>query len=117
MISRTEDPKIKSTISEAGYQLIEAAGAGHKMLSVATGLADAYILSKNTTYRWDICGPHAILRSLKGNVLVYTTLSETKDLGQSQVTYSEADTDFCNKGGLVVYRQAEVLDKLKQVLF
>ncbi|KAG8224383.1 hypothetical protein J437_LFUL005205 [Ladona fulva] len=51
------------------FTVVEAAGAGHKQLCVALGDADAYLLTRPTTYRWDACGPHALLAALGGGVV------------------------------------------------
>ncbi|XP_032818641.2 inositol polyphosphate 1-phosphatase [Petromyzon marinus] len=45
------------------------AGAGYKALCVAEGFVSAYVCTKpKTTYAWDSCAPHAVLRSLGGGV-------------------------------------------------
>ncbi|CAN0013693.1 unnamed protein product, partial [Bubo scandiacus] len=33
------------------------------MLCIILGLADAYVLSEGSTFAWDACAPHAILRA------------------------------------------------------
>ena len=37
------------------YELVEAGGAGHKILCVVLGLVDIYVTSKSSTYKWDTC--------------------------------------------------------------
>lgn len=44
-----------------------AAGSGYKLMCVVEGWADAYLLSKASSYKWDTCAPHAILRALGMN--------------------------------------------------
>eukprot|EP00050_Salpingoeca_kvevrii_P003806 m.234413 g.234413 ORF g.234413 m.234413 type:complete len:448 (+) comp10884_c0_seq29:291-1634(+) len=44
-------------------------GAGYKCLLVIRGLADAFVLTLSTTFKWDICGPQAILEAQGGELL------------------------------------------------
>ena len=37
------------------FELVEAGGAGYKILCVVLGLVDIYITSKPSTYKWDTC--------------------------------------------------------------
>ena len=63
-------------------------GSGYKGLCVLAGFADAYYLSLPTTYKWDTCGVHAIVRAMGGKVfrldngepLLYNT-AETANIG------------------------------------
>lgn len=43
-----------------GYGLQEASGTSCKLLCIALGLADAYVLSDGTTFTWDTCGHPAL---------------------------------------------------------
>lgn len=102
---------------------MEAAGAGYKILTVVRGLTDAYVLSKNTTFRWDTCAPHALLKSLGGGIVEMKT---ALDGVIKEVTYSvredEEEEDAsklercCNAGGIIAYRNKEVLLKILEVL-
>nr|CAD7259425.1 unnamed protein product [Timema shepardi] len=69
VLSRFENSALVSSLNCAGYSLAEAAGAGYKLLCVADGCADAFVLLKSSTYFWDTCGPHALLRSMGGGIL------------------------------------------------
>ena len=51
--------------------MIEAGGAGHKMVMVVEGRADLYINSAASVYMWDTCGPHSLLASLGGGVVTF----------------------------------------------
>lgn len=102
-----------------------AAGAGYKLICVAQDLADAYLLSKDTVFKWDSCGPHAILRSLGGGLLTFQGLLDLAkqgenfrpdDLSRHEVLYnmsveggSSGISKFCNKGGLIAYHKFSVL--------
>ncbi|CAG0889838.1 unnamed protein product [Cyprideis torosa] len=45
---------------------IMASGAGHKVLMVLDGLADAYLSPHPWTSKWDVCASDAILRAIGG---------------------------------------------------
>ncbi|KAF3429517.1 hypothetical protein E2986_01860 [Frieseomelitta varia] len=79
ILSRVEDENVKCKLLDAGFTLVEAAGAGYKILSVALGQADAYILSKGSTYKWDTCGPQALLRSLNGGIIEFQDFVNNPD--------------------------------------
>lgn len=119
MLSRVESTYIKGKLTDAGYVLAEAAGAGYKLLCVITGLADAYVLSQGTTFKWDLCGPHAILRALGGRVVEYESVMQEHCI---DVTYNEIQikcetTDqYCNKYGIVATSNKLVLEEVMEVL-
>lgn len=66
VVSSTEDEKYIKALKDLGYTVVFSAGAGHKILKVVCGDADLYLLSKNSTFKWDTCGPHAILNAIQG---------------------------------------------------
>ncbi|XP_071451619.1 inositol polyphosphate 1-phosphatase isoform X2 [Hetaerina americana] len=68
VISRSESEALRRRLATR-YTVVEVAGAGHKQLCVALGEADAYLLTRPTTFRWDACGPHALLSALGGGVV------------------------------------------------
>lgn len=45
-MSGAENPVLRERLQSAGYHCIETAGAGYKLLAVAIGLCDAYLLSR-----------------------------------------------------------------------
>ncbi|KAL2746460.1 inositol polyphosphate 1-phosphatase [Vespula maculifrons] len=115
-IGRSEDEDLKSKLRKAGFILIEIAGAGNKILNVALGMAAAYVLSKNSTYKWDTCAPQAILRSLGGGIVDYQKFLESTDLDDLDLKYSTTSANAANNGGLIAYRNVEMLLTLKQIL-
>lgn len=116
VLSRVEDDNVKFKLSNAGFTLVEAAGAGYKILNVALGNADAYILSKGSTYKWDTCGPQAILRSLGGGIIEFQSFVDNPDSNYTDVKYLSTSTNFSNSNGLVAYRNCETLQILKSIL-
>lgn len=116
ILSSSESPDIKSKLSENGFTLLEAAGAGYKLLTVILGQADLYILSKGSTFRWDTCAPQAILNSIEGGVVDFANFMKTDASNDLNLTYLPGDKDSCNRGGLVAYRCTEILEYLRQIL-
>ncbi|KAM4697588.1 inositol polyphosphate 1-phosphatase [Rhinophrynus dorsalis] len=98
-----------------------AAGAGYKCLCVIQGLVDFYIFSEDTTFKWDCCAPHAILKSLGGGMLDLSaclkTIEQKKTFTERpHILYNEevkgatgADR-WANVGGLVAYRSDKNLE-------
>ncbi|XP_006608019.1 inositol polyphosphate 1-phosphatase [Apis dorsata] len=116
ILSRVEDENIKSKLLDAGFILVEAAGAGYKILSVALGQVDAYILSKSSTYKWDTCGPQALLRSLHGGIIEFQSFINNFDSDYIDIKYLSTSTNFSNSNGLIAYRNFEILQTLKSIL-
>ncbi|KAM5151583.1 inositol polyphosphate 1-phosphatase [Mantella aurantiaca] len=98
-----------------------AAGAGYKSLCVIQGLVDFYVFSEDTTFKWDSCAPHAILKSLGGGMLDLSeclkTLKQKKKLMDrpdllynSEIQGATGADKWANKGGLVAYRSEETLE-------
>ncbi|XP_049869969.1 inositol polyphosphate 1-phosphatase [Pectinophora gossypiella] len=112
LISGAENPAIVKKFKACGWEVKSVPGAGHKLLKVAIGEAAAYIVSKGSTFRWDTCAPHAILRAQGGDLLCYTT--------HKPVTYNdpmECDTQqYANSGGIIAYTNTKVLEDLKKIL-
>ncbi|XP_044262357.1 inositol polyphosphate 1-phosphatase isoform X2 [Tribolium madens] len=111
-VSSSETPEVITKLTENGYNLIEASGAGYKILTVITGQADAYILTKDTTFKWDTCGPQAILRALGGDIVVYGDALINNSI--TSVTYTEKKV--CNSGGIIAFRSVEILNELIRIL-
>ena len=103
-----------------------AAGAGYKLTGVIQGQMHAYILSKGSTFKWDTCGPHAILMALGGGMVSYHSLDNLKlpltseNCLDFQLVYNLSDdknsigaNKWSNSNGLIAYRS---LDDLEQIL-
>eukprot|EP01102_Stenamoeba_stenopodia_P012129 TRINITY_DN378_c0_g1_i1.p1 TRINITY_DN378_c0_g1~~TRINITY_DN378_c0_g1_i1.p1 ORF type:complete len:403 (+),score=78.88 TRINITY_DN378_c0_g1_i1:316-1524(+) len=68
VMSSSEDKELKEAAAQKFTILKYPAGAGYKLMAVIEGASDAYILSKGSTFKWDTCGPHAILLGRGGGV-------------------------------------------------
>ena len=96
------------------YQCVEAGGAGHKILCVVLGLADVYVSSKASTYKWDTCAGQALLQSIGGGCVGYFNQKDliyhTPNAGQSGIA------QWCNDQGVIAYRHSTELQKLLDLL-
>ncbi|XP_056130603.1 inositol polyphosphate 1-phosphatase [Lampris incognitus] len=99
-------------------RLMYASGAGYKILCVIQGLADIYVLSEGSTFKWDSCAPHALLRALGGGVADLTKClrsSEGTEGHQAELTYHLPHNEhqgadrWANQGGLVAYLDGALL--------
>lgn len=121
VLSSSEKPSVKSALSSlcGPKRLMYASGAGFKLLCVIRGLADVYVLSEGSTFKWDSCAPHALLRAMGGGV---ADLSAALNSESSELSYhrpndgcSGADR-WANRGGLVAYRDSAQLGKVLEAL-
>ncbi|XP_068599003.1 inositol polyphosphate 1-phosphatase [Brachionichthys hirsutus] len=101
-------------------RLMYASGAGFKLLCVIQGLADVYVLSEGSTFKWDSCAPHALLRALGGGVADLANCLQAGPGGHpAELTYhrpraeSKGAERWANSGGLVAYRD---LSRLRSVV-
>lgn len=114
VISTSEKETIKTALSRVcGDSIFRAAGAGYKSLCVVQGLVDIYIFSEDTTFKWDSCAAHAILRAMGGGMVdLKECLERDTRTGQClpELQYHvenerAAGVDrWANKGGLIAYR-------------
>lgn len=110
----------------AGFVLIEAAGAGYKILMVAKGATDAYVLSKDTTFKWDTCAPHALLKALGGGIVEFKAalggvvrelVYSVEERGDDEEVEEGGKLErCCNVGGIIAYRTEAVLKRILEVL-
>jgi len=124
--SRTETPKIILSMVESKqlietlkphFDLVEAGGAGHKILCVVLGLADIYVTSKPSTFKWDTCAGQGILNSMGGGAVEF--LNPTKNLIYNQPNVDEQNSTKkfgANDQGLIAFRQQSDLEKLLKVI-
>ncbi|XP_059812336.1 inositol polyphosphate 1-phosphatase [Hypanus sabinus] len=127
VMSSSEKDGIKKALTPlCGERIYYASGAGYKILCTILGLADAYVITTDTTFKWDTCGPHAILKSLGGGIVnLAKVLVEVKERGPGvipELQYEMPDegskeTDkWANRGGLVAYRSQQHLEAIINAL-
>lgn len=114
VLSSSEKQVVKDALISlcSPEKLMYASGAGYKILCVIQGLADVYILSEGSTFKWDSCAPHALLRALGGGVV---DLTKSLQDHLAELTYHQPDAEckgahcWANRGGLVAYRDCSKL--------
>lgn len=101
------------------------AGAGHKLMNVAIGEAEFLVTSSKSTYFWDTCAAHAILRSFGGGIIPfenYQRLPLADECHDSlQIKYKKKNAEMrnahCqNAKGMIAYRDVETLDRIVKFL-
>ncbi|XP_041330157.1 inositol polyphosphate 1-phosphatase, partial [Pyrgilauda ruficollis] len=114
VLSRAEAAAVRGALASlGGGPPLFAAGAGYKLLCVALGLADAFVLSQATTFAWDSCAPHAILRALGGGVVALEGALRARREGDTgdppELLYNRPEPGragperWANRGGLVAF--------------
>ncbi|XP_049743646.1 inositol polyphosphate 1-phosphatase isoform X1 [Elephas maximus indicus] len=126
VISTSEKETIKAALFRVcGGSVFRAAGAGYKSLCVVQGLVDIYIFSEDTTFKWDSCAAHAILRSMGGGMVDLKECLERnpeKGLNLPQLVYhvpnegASGVDQWANKGGLIAYRSRRQLEMFLSLL-
>ncbi|KAM3838187.1 inositol polyphosphate 1-phosphatase-like [Diretmus argenteus] len=120
VLSSSEKQVVKEALAPlcGPDKLMYASGAGYKILCVIQGLADVYVLSEGSTFKWDSCAPHALLRALGGGVVDLTKcLQSNTGTGshQAELTYHRSHNEsqgadrWANQGGLVAYLDCTLL--------
>ncbi|KAM6106248.1 LOW QUALITY PROTEIN: inositol polyphosphate 1-phosphatase [Pterocles gutturalis] len=127
VLSRAEGAAVQGALGPlCGDRLRFAAGAGYKMLCVILGHADAYVLSEGSTFAWDTCAPHAILRALGGGAVALAgalrawregDTGPTPELVYNRPVEGAVGAErWANQGGLVAYVHPQHLEAVLAVL-
>ena len=127
VLSRAEGEAVRAALGPlCGDCLRFAAGAGYKMLCVILGLADAYVLSEGSTFAWDACAPHAILRALGGGTVALVGALRARRAGDTgpppELVYNcpaegaAGAERWANRGGLVAYAHPQHLEAVLAAL-
>ncbi|UXI16840.1 tRNA pseudouridine synthase [Sarcoptes scabiei] len=129
LIGNDESDVLREKLIESYYSLIYVPGAGHKLMNVAIGEAAMMITSSKTTYFWDTCAAHAILRSMGGGLIPFENCQNLADdnvdldneIDTIQIKYTAqrntANNEYCmNSRGLIAYRDNETLLKVIRLL-
>lgn len=124
VLSSSEKEAVKENLRRlcGPERLMYASGAGYKILCVILGLADAYVLSEGSTFKWDSCAPHALLRALGGGVVDLSRSLEPGRAAHVELAYHRPDSEgrgaerWANRGGLVAYRDCAQLQRIVAAL-
>ena len=135
VLSDSEDDGIQARLSDK-FSLAYACGAGYKLLCVIEQLSSGYVLTKGTTFKWDSCAPHAILRAMHGGVVKLDQAVDgaklllaggktemTQLIEECQVRYHMPDSTrlspgakWSNSGGIVAYQDVALLRSVIETL-
>ncbi|KAJ8260175.1 hypothetical protein GJAV_G00177950 [Gymnothorax javanicus] len=117
VLSSSEKQALKDALDPlCGGRLMYVSGAGYKILCVILGLADLYVLSEGSTFKWDSCGPHAVLKALGGGVV---DLEQCLKGGPpTELAYHQPRAEhkgaerWANHGGIVAYLDSKQLTRV-----
>lgn len=127
VLSHSETPAVIQALSRFGFTVQYATGAGYKFLCVIEQVACAYVVSKSSTFKWDVCGPHAILCSMGGNVLSLNKAVKQLPFHSQVVQYKcpdvkglSAGQKWRNEGGVFAFQSSHtlqaVIDAVQEVV-
>ena len=125
VLSSSENAEIVDRLSRK-FAVEYAAGAGYKILCTVDQLASSYVLSRSNTFKWDTCGPHAILLAKGGGIVdLHQSLNAASEgrstdavVADCQLRYNQANDGYgtteaveqwSNRGGVIAYRNVDVL--------
>jgi len=124
VLSTSEDDEMIRRLSRK-FAVEYAAGAGYKILCTVDELVASYVLSRSNTFKWDTCAPHAILLAKGGGIVDLHRAIEATRCGRStdevatdcQLCYNRANAGYSaeaierwsNDGGVIAYRNADIL--------
>uniref|UniRef100_A0A671NCF2 Si:ch211-160o17.2 n=1 Tax=Sinocyclocheilus anshuiensis TaxID=1608454 RepID=A0A671NCF2_9TELE len=119
LLSSSERPAVKDALAAiSSGSLMYASGAGYKILCVVQGLVDVYVLSEGSTFKWDSCAPHALLRALGGSVSDLSACLRAHVNGNkrhaAELTYHQPHTEsqgvdrWANRGGIIAYLDSSI---------
>ncbi|GFS17519.1 inositol polyphosphate 1-phosphatase-like protein [Elysia marginata] len=110
VMSKSESEHVQKTLSSK-YKLISASGAGFKILVTVMGLANAYVLSHQSIYRWDCCALHAILLALGGGIISYKHAVEMASKSQVELSVTDLENlqiNYVKAAGAIANRRSSL---------
>lgn len=101
-----------------GWDTHYVSGCGYKFLCVIDGLADAFILTMPSSYKWDTCAPQPILTALGGEIVSWVEFINNEE--RIPILYHRSDTcaleedtqKWSNVGGVLAYRDTPIIETL-----
>ena len=124
VISASESTEFVQRLKDGGYDVLQVKGAGYKQLCVIDKKAVAFIRDGCSTYKWDTCGPHAVLRSRGGDMMAFGRARQLQKLSSDVVLrYTSPDNELLtgaqvwrNSTGVLAYLHSNSAEKLLQLL-
>ena len=128
-ISGSESENIKKALLSLGAKMFTISGVGHKLLHVIDRNVDFYILSHASSFKWDTCAAHAVLRSMGGGVVAYNEALSLKSsmkeideisLKKCRITYHTPDNEkgkkWSNTNGVIAFHSYPSVFKVLEYL-
>lgn len=118
-VTRSHNSEMVEQVTESlqPSQVIQAGGAGNKMLMVLEGVVDAYVYPSTGTKKWDTCAGNALIQAAGGTVtdlhgrpLMYHAVSQVLGPGEDSTFVSRCK----NRHGLIVTMRG--LDQIRAKL-
>ncbi|CAH0407291.1 unnamed protein product [Chilo suppressalis] len=110
LMSNAEESKIKQKLLNSSFNIDTAPGAGNKLMKVALGEAIGYVLSKGTTFLWDTCAPHAILKAKGGDIKTFKFNKCIK----YNIPECDDNQQYCNSDGIIAYANDVIFNDFKK---
>lgn len=110
VMSKSESEQVQKALSSK-YKLIFASGAGFKILATVIGLANAYVLSHQSIYRWDCCALHAILLAMGGGIISYKHAVELACKSQAELSLPDLEhlqLNYVKASGAIANRRCSL---------
>lgn len=124
LVGKKEKPETIEKLKKISG-IMYVAGAGYKLLTVALNHANILVTSSKSTYFWDTCAGHAILRSVGGGIIPFDDIDQLneqnlEDLEQLQIKYKHKHnnvvTNYNNCKGLIAYTRKDILQQTIKML-
>ena len=132
VISGGEKPEFREKLAK-GYDLVPTSGAGYKILCVIENVADAYVLTQGSTFKYDTCGPQALLTAMTGGIVdlkkaldMYNSNENAKVaeiVAACSLKYLQPDDEsvqgsarWANSGGLITFINPDALFNVLKLL-
>jgi len=103
LLSRNDSTSV--TFFQKKHRIEIITGAGNKGVAVIQGKAFGCLLSQTSIYKWDTCAPHAILKSLGGNMV---------NLANFNPLIYDLDIKVPHPQGILMYLSQDFLQLVKE---
>lgn len=136
LLSENENEDLKHCLSSR-FHVITAKGAGFKLQMICEGLADVWICTSGTTFKWDTCAGHVMLKTNIGNNVTRSSMQTRSSKKHQKTIHSSCqgnliecntfvreneckEIDYLksvsNSNGVIAFRQTHILDILRECL-
>ena len=126
-VSKAEHQELISKLQK-NFEVVTCSGAGYKLLCIIDQKALLYVLQLPSSYKWDVCAPHAILSStseggivnLQKAVKMWAKGNESIEnvICSCQTCYKlgEKKAEACNAEGIVGFATRQALGQFLNIM-